>query len=344
MKKKITLIMALVLVAALLMGCSARKYAAQDTKAEDSGYYKNSSAPMAAESAAWEVEALDYPLEEGFYTEETGGGLDSSLLGNVPGRKIIKNADLSLQTLEYDSFLSGLSSTIKELGGYIESSNTDDNSYAKHSLRYARLSVRIPSEKLDSFLSTIGEMANITNTNIYTEDVTLSYVDTESRLKSMRVEQETLLSLLEKAETVEDIIIIQNRLSEVRYQIEGYESRLRVFDNQINYSTVNLNIREVERETQIQKETPGEEMARRLAENWEDLKDGTERFGIDFVSNLPYIILWVIILVIPGIIVLIATRKLRKSSREKKKQRKAEKKAAKEAAKAQKMAAKGETK
>ena len=137
---------------------------------------------------------------------------------------------------------------------------------------------------------------NVTYRNIYTDDVTLSYVDTESHLKALRTEQETLLGLLEKAETVENIIAIQSRLSEVRYEIESYESRLRTYDDQIDYSTVYLNVSEVERETQVKEETPGEEISRRLSQNWEDLKEDVKRFGINFVSDLPYILVWVVCL------------------------------------------------
>ena len=110
------------------------------------------------------------------------------------------------------------------------------------------------------------------------------------------------MELLKKAEKVEDIILIQNRLSDVLYEIESYESTLRTFDDQITYSSVHLSIQEVARETTVEKETAAQEIARRFKENWEDVKEGVTRFGIDFVSDLPVILVWIVFL---GVIVLV---------------------------------------
>ena len=68
--------------------------------------------------------------------------------------------------------------------------------------------------------------------------MTLQYVDLESHKKALTTEQDRLIELMEQAETVEDIITIEGRLSEVRYQLESMESQLRTYDNKIDYSTV----------------------------------------------------------------------------------------------------------
>ena len=70
--------------------------------------------------------------------------------------------------------------------------------------------------------------------------MTLQYVDTESRLYRVRTEQESLLRLMEQAEQLEDVIAVQGRLTEVNYEIQSYESRLRAMDNQVTYSTLYL--------------------------------------------------------------------------------------------------------
>ena len=72
---------------------------------------------------------------------------------------------------------------------------------------------------------------------------------------SLNAYKSLILELLEKAGTVEDIITIEGRLSEVRYQLEAYASQLRTFDNQVDYSTVHINISEVERETKVEPKT-----------------------------------------------------------------------------------------
>mgnify|MGYP002226154573 CR=1 FL=1 len=87
--------------------------------------------------------------------------------------------------------------------------------------------------------------------------MTLTYVDLQSHRDALQTEQERLLQLLEQAESIEDIITIEQRLSDVRYQLESMESQLRSYDNQVDYSTVYLYIDEVEVYTPVEEETHG---------------------------------------------------------------------------------------
>ena len=261
-------------------------------------------------------------------------GESANLTGNAAGRKIIKNGDLSIQTREFDEFLTNLNRSILAVGGYVEASSINGNSYNKNRMRSADVTARVPAEQLDAFCDQVSELGNVTYKNLYTRDVTLTYVDLESHVKALRTEQETLMELLRKAEKVEDIILIQNRLSDVLYEIESYESTLRTFDDQIAYSSVHLSIQEVQRETTVEKETASQEIARRFKENWEDVKEGAQRFGIDFVSDLPVILVWVVFL---GIVVLVVVRIIkggpkRKARRERRKALKLQRKYQKEQA------------
>ena len=88
----------------------------------------------------------------------------------------------------------------------------------------------------------MSEEANVTYSSESTEDVTLAYTDMQSHVAALRTEQETLLSMLGQAQSMEDILAIQTQLTQVRYEIESYESQLRVYDNQVDYSTVYLDI------------------------------------------------------------------------------------------------------
>ena len=279
---------------------------------------------------AYEMEAPAAMADEAYYgnakaagkvstTTAKENGDSGNLTGAVAGRKIIKNGDLSVQTREFDEFITNLNQAILSAGGYVEASSINGNSYNKSRMRSADITARIPAENLDAFCDQVSDLGNVTYKNLYTRDVTLTYVDLESHVKALRTEQQTLMALLEKAETVEDIITIQSRLSEVLYEIESYESTLRTFDDQIAYSS---------------KETASQEIARRFKENWEDVKEGAQRFGINFVSDLPVILVWVVFL---GIIVLVVVRIIkggakRKARRERRKALKLQKKYQKEQA------------
>lgn len=340
----IALLMALCMVFALV-ACSSKSSSARNdnyyAKTEAAYEYEMEAPAAMADEAYGGVEAKAAGKVSTATT--AANGESANLTGNAAGRKIIKNGDLSIQTREFDEFLTNLNRSILAVGGYVESSSINGNSYNKNRMRSADVTARVPAEQLDAFCDQVSELGNVTYKNLYTRDVTLTYVDLESHVKALRTEQQTLMDLLAKAEKVEDIILIQNRLSDVLYEIESYESTLRTFDDQIAYSSVHLGIQEVQRETTVEKETAGQEIARRFKENWEDVKDGVARFGIDFVSDLPIIIVWVLFL---GIIVLVIVRIVkggpkRKARREKRKAMKLQKKYQKEQAKLQ---AKGEEK
>lgn len=322
----------------LLVGCSNKSASAREY-----GYYAEP-AEVAYESA---YDMADYERETPMMEAKAAGKVattntltqsdsgSTSLTGAVTGRKIIKNGDLSIQTREFDEFLENLNRSILSVGGYVESSSINGNSYNRNRMRSAEVTARIPAESLDAFCDQVSDLGNVTYKNLYTRDVTLTYVDLESHVKALRTEQETLMELLAKAEKVEDIITIQSRLSDVLYQIESYESTLRTFDDQIAYSSVHLSIQEVQRETTVEKESAAQEIARRFKENWEDVKEGAARFGINFVSDLPVILVWVVFLGILALIVALIIRRAprRKAKRERRRAMKRQKAYQKEQAK-----------
>ena len=329
----------------MLVGCASKSA----SSARSDYYYTE-------QEAAYNMEAPAAMADEAYYGEAKAAGKVSTattaakengesanLTGNAAGRKIIKNGDLSIQTREFDEFLTNLNRSILSVGGYVEASSINGNSYNKNRMRSADVTARIPADQLDAFCDQVSELGNVTYKNLYTRDVTLTYVDLESHVKALRTEQQTLMDLLAKAEKVEDIILIQNRLSDVLYEIESYESTLRTFDDQIAYSSVHLSIQEVQRETAVEKETAGQEIARRFKENLEDVKEGFARFGINFVSDLPIIIVWVVFLgiIVCVVVLIVKGGARRKARREKRKALKLQKKYQQEQAKLQ---AKGEEK
>ena len=226
----------------------------------------------------------------------TTAGINSS--GEVSNtaqvnRKLIRTFDIQIQTKEFEEVISGIQAKVQELGGYIEQSSLDSGSaYYSHYNRYSYMTVRIPSDKLDGFVQNVKDTANVTNISESTDDITLKYVDVESRKIALETERDRLLELLEKAETVEDIITIEGRLSEVRYQLESYASTLRTYDNQVDYSTVHIDISEVARETKVEPKTFWEEVTEAFGDSIYDMGRGFRNFAIWFLGSSPFILLW----------------------------------------------------
>ena len=162
------------------------------------------------------------------------------------------------------------------------------------------MTLRIPQQSLDEFIGSISDLANVVSRSESVNDVTLQYVDMQSHKESLQVEQKRLLELLEQADDLEDIITLEDRLTKVRYQIESMESSLRTFDDQVDYSTVYLRIDEVKIYTVVEEEeeTVWERMTHGFMDSLEDVKDGFVNFGVWFVVNIPYLIIWAVVITV----------------------------------------------
>ena len=258
---------------------------------------------------------------DGFYEDSMGSvestskpGSSNSNSGNVAdNRKIIEEYEMTIETKEFDNLLPLIKEKAKELGGYIESSSTDNNRYS----RYAYFTIRIPQGSSEKFNGFISENSNVIYSETKTTDVTLTYVDIQSRIASYQAEKAKLEELMDKATNLSDVLQIQNRLTDVIYQIESYESKLRTYDNLIDFTTVDLTIREVEKETVIEEMTVWEEIKHNLANGFEDVGEFLKNAFIWVISSIPYFLLIGGFAIVMSGIVAILT-KLTKKSKEKK--------------------------
>ena len=271
-------------------------------------------------------EAVEYPMMDAqgaLYESKSTASFDENALENPDisennvtdtSRKLITTMNISSETENLDSTMSTVENKVKEFGGYIESSDIyNGSSYSgRTNNRNANLTIRIPASKLEDFISIVEGNTNITSKSRNVEDVTLSYVDTESRKKALQTEEKRLLEILEKAETVEDLITVESRLSEVRYQLESTEAQLRTYDNRVNYSTIYLDIREVSRYTPVQEKGPLSRMAEGFVDSLHAVGDVFAELLVWIVIHIPQILVVAIVIVI---IVIVLKKLIRKSSR-----------------------------
>ena len=218
---------------------------------------------------------------------------------NDSARKLIKTYNMSVETEVFDELIVNIENQINALGGYIQNLDTYNGSnYSGRSNKYSNMTVRIPARSLESFINFVGNAANVTNKNLSVEDVTLRYVDVETRKNTYQVEMDRLLSFLEKAETMDDIITLESRLSEVRYNLESMEAQLRTYDNLVDYATVYINISEVTKYTPPTPVSYGERVARSFTNSVTNLWEGLKDFFVGFVGALPGLVLFAIIVTI----------------------------------------------
>lgn len=219
-------------------------------------------------------------------------------------RKLITTMNISAETEDLDSVMANVQKRVKELGGYIEASSVYNGSYYYgRGSRNASLTIRIPASNLDSFITAVEDETNITNKSTNVEDVTLHYVDIESRKNALKAEEKRLLEIVESAETVEDIIKVEERLADVRYELESIESQLRTYDNRINYSTVYLDIEEVTKYTETEPKGALERMGEGFTDSVDEVISAIVEFFIWLVVHIPQIIICLILIALVIIII-----------------------------------------
>ena len=308
MKKKVLACVLSGILAVSIFGCGSKSMMATESAVADSAAYDD----MGYESVCDTAQSAS--------AEEAGSGAVTSENGieevQETDRKLIRNVNLSLQTKEFDTVLENMSQKVKDLGGYIQDSSVWGSSSDYSSSRSASYTLRIPSDKLDEFIDVVETLGNVTYKNESVDDVTLRYVDVDSHKKALETEQERLLALLEKAENVEDIITIENRLSDVRYELENYESQIRLLDNQIDYSTVYVDISEVSRVTDTGKQGFFEEVASRFSDSVYVVLMGLRGFAIGILGSLPILVVWGVILAV--VVILLRKFVFKKSKKNKK--------------------------
>lgn len=300
MKKALSVFTVLFLLLLTLAGCGSSK-STDGLYAKTESLYDN-----------YGFDASDESYEESSAESNSKGTADYQQIADASSRKLIRDASISVETENYDDFSSVLDTQISSLGGYVENLSENNNVYSSY--RSKTLTVRIPSEKLDEFLNAVSEGASITSKSVEVRDVTGNYIDTQSRIKALETEMDALLEILAKADSVSDLITVQDRITEVNAELEACKSKLKTYDDLIAYSTVNLNVREVKRVTSTEQESAGAEIVRRLKDNLYNIAQGARSFLISFISSIPYLLIVAIIV----IVVILIIKKIRKSRKKRK--------------------------
>ena len=229
------------------------------------------------------------------------------------GRLLIRTVMITAETTNYNQVAADLESRVRECGGYIEYSSMHVTGNNKD-LRSGSYTVRVPADKLDSLIDAVGSSCTVTASNENTTDVTLEYVDTKARIESLRVEYDQLLTLLSQAEDLDTIIVLQNRLTDVRYQIESAESRVRVLENQVEYATLTLTLNEVLEEKEVEEPhvvTYSEKVSNQFKQTWENTVEFFQNALLGLIACIPGIVVMIVIGVIVLIIVKVSIKKRR---------------------------------
>ena len=245
-------------------------------------------------AAAPEEFALDSATDAGSGVAAPGEDNASQEVAD-PNRKLIKTQTVVMETTEFDSLNDWIQEQVKAAQGYIENAYVSGNSAGVSAARTASYVLRIPVSGVDGFMEKLRGEGNVLQYSENVVDVTLDYTDTESHIAALEEERDTLMNMLSQADDLDTLLTIQNRLTEVRYQLENYESQLRIYDNDIEYSTVNLEISEVERETVTEDTSFLGRLSEQLFANFYALGKGLQGLALWFLGALPA---WIVLAVL----------------------------------------------
>ena len=306
----------------ILTGCGGNsgKSAANDSVSDE---YRTEAAYSAKEAVGLAPEEA-YAEESAVYNGE-GSGLRTP---QSESEKLIYSGSITLQTLEYDKTVQSIRRKVTETGGFVQyedESDGNDSWYyneGSSSRRYAQIQARIPSEKFEGFLESLQEDGQVMNRHVSVDNISQTYAETEASVKAYEIEQERLLEMMDKAETIEDMIAVEARLSEVEAELSRYKTDLASMDRDVEYSTVTISVDEVREYTE---EIDDSTFASRLKET---VKSSWSGFLMVMEGLLHLIIRLFPFLVVIAVIILIVTALDRKFG-EKRRARKAEKAAKK---------------
>ena len=295
-KKWIALLLVLVMTASVLAGCGASSVA-KDTVMQEAA------SPM------------DAPLKNSAGgVMMSGASATADTIRQESGQKLIRRVNIDAETEDLEALLGELTKQISALDGYIENQELyNGSSYASYRSRSANLTIRIPADKLDAFIGQVKDVSNVVSYNESQEDVTLTYVSTESRIKALETEQARLLELLGQAQNMSDLLEIEARLTDVRYELENVTSQLLVLANKVDYATVRLYISQVKEYTEVEEQTVWQRIATGFKSNLKDLGEGLVDFFVWVLTYSPQLILIAAVLAVAVIGLRRRKKKLKKN-------------------------------
>ena len=228
MKKRIALILTLLMALSILTSCGS---ATMKDAAENN--YKSEYDYMYSESAS------AGGMEVDFSDKDTT--LDAA---DAVEKKIIKTYRIYLESKAFDDALALITSEAEKLGGYVSQSSVSGNASTGRS-RSASYTVRVPSADAEAYLDTISAVCNVRSSSLTTDDITDSYYDSKARMESLVKQESRLEAMMDKAQTLSEMLAIEDKLTDVRAEINALNKQIQLMDKSVDYSYVYVELSEV---------------------------------------------------------------------------------------------------
>ncbi len=314
-KKYLAIIFAVALTFSVTSGCGLSE-SSSEAEYVDNGY--DASTELAAgeslvgkSGSSYDDDGGNYSADEE-YIDDYSSGEDGAGTGAAANyeQKLIKTYNLSVETTDLSGSVELVRQKVSEYGGYVQSSDVSQSS------SYADFTLRIPKDKADAFLNDTDGFGTLTQESENQEDITMSYYDTKAHVEALEKQHERLLELMDGAEDVDTIVALEERLSEVEYELSSYEQSLKIYDNQVEYVTVCLYLNEVSIISEQEEDSFFTRISKGLESNMEALGEGFVNLLVFLITGIPF---FIVIAIIFGVVIFIMKKSAKRSGKKAKK-------------------------
>lgn len=316
MKNSMKVFAAFLAALTLLSGCGSSSKDTSEVYSAGASSSNNYKYEIAYDSAMAESEEYYYSDDSYEYYDAPQYNEGGSLaMHSDYEKKIIKTANVSLEAESAEECYEKILAFVTESGGYEFSSNVNKGS----GLTRITASVRINPDNLNSLLSYIGECGSVTSQNVTSDDITESYYDAKIRLENKKKNLEKYYEFLEMAENIEEVIMLQNQIDSITADIEAYEGRLKMWDNLVSETSVDISIRQKASPVDDTEDVEWDSLS--FADMGKLIKNGFMSVINVLVAILQWLVIFLVslspVLLIAGIIVLIIVLSVKSKKKKK---------------------------
>ena len=237
--KEAIVVVAVLIIAYMIFGGSSSTFSTSGSAkmiaatAEDAAY---SSGGFAMEQA---LSRNIVPMPPVYDSDEAGFYPDEE-------RKIRKDANINIEIEgeKYKQSLQEVKDIIGRNSGFFTDENEYKNLYNKKEYRTYSITLKVPVDNFDATVEQLKLVGDVKNYNVYSSDMTTQYMDTKSYLESYQKEKARIEQLLDKAEQIEDIIKVEERLNSIQRMIDSYQRQLTNINRVTEYSQISVIIQE----------------------------------------------------------------------------------------------------
>ena len=302
MKKYLALFLSIVMLCSLFTACSA-------SKSEDAlvgpmfngamGDSFDSSLDMGVAEDYFESESsVSTPSQPSSDSNKTDGSTTQDYLES---QKLVYKCYVSLETLTFSETMDAISGLVTTFDGFVESNSLSDDSWGWYYSDYnkttgtmsAKMTIRIPTENYNKFLESLDGQGKIRSKTENVTNITKQYSDTKTPIEVLEKERDMLLEMMDRAVSIDDMMVVETRLSQVQRELAIYQSNMGSMNMDINFSTITISIEEVMEYTrEIEETTFVERIFEACADSIESFAEFLEGFTIAVIYLAPYIIIF----------------------------------------------------